>query len=131
MRTISRSKVFISLNMVIASSDHQVADSFHFSERGGGFLISFVFQEFIDQLLTRIDLIALLVELFARQQHAGLDAHQGRNKEDEFAGQFDVEVLLRVDIDQEILNEPVYGNIVDIQFIPFDKEEQEIERALE
>src|SRR5580692_2281006 len=114
----------------IASSDHQVADSFHFSERGGGFLISFVFQEFIDQFLAGIDLIALLVELFARQQHAGLDAHQGRNKKDKFAGQFDVEVFLRMDKGQKILNDPVYGDIVDIQFIPFDKEEQEIERAL-
>jgi hypothetical protein len=36
-----------------------------------------------------------------------------------------------VDKGQKILDDPVDWDIIDIQFIPFDKEEQEIEWALE
>jgi hypothetical protein len=34
-----------------------------------------------------------------------------------------------MDIDEEVLDDPVDRYIVDIQFVPFDEEEQEVERA--
>jgi len=115
----------------VAHHQRDLPNKRHFSQRGGCFLIALVFQELVDQLLAGIDLIALLVEFLAGEKHPGLDPHQGGDKEDEFAGQLDIRVLLGVNVSQKILDNAVNGNIIDIQFIPFDKEKQEIEGALE
>src|SRR6185312_807148 len=119
------------LLLQVAAAHHEMPDSFHFCKRRGRFLIPFVFQQFVYQLLPRVDLVPLRVQLLAREEHPGLDPHERRDEENEFAGELDIEVLLGVDVPKKIGDDPVYGDIVDVQLAPFDKEQQQVERAFE
>ncbi len=119
------------LFLEIATFDHQHPDGFHFDQGNRCLFIPFVLQQFLDQFLPGVDLISLFIQFLSGQEHFCLDTHECGDKKDELAGQFDIEAFLGVDIGQKILYDPGNGNIVDIQFIPLDKEQQQVEGALE
>src|SRR5690606_1896888 len=78
----------------------------------------------------RINFIALFVDLRPGQQHLRLDSHQRCCHQDKLAGDFDVQMLHMVHVSQEIFCDLGNGDVVDIQFIPFNEEEQQVKRTL-
>jgi len=69
------------------------------------------------------------IQFLAGQEHLGLDPHQGGNKQNEFAAQLNIQFLALVDIIQEVVDNIGDGNIINIQFIPLNKKEQEVKWA--
>ena len=57
--------------------------------------------------------------------------HERCRHDDEFAGDFKVEGRHQVKVFEEFLCDPGNRNVVDIQFIPLEKEQQEVEGSFE
>lgn len=110
--------------------DHLHADLFHFSHLQRSFLESFILEDFVHQFLPRIDFIALIVELLSWNQHFGFDAHQRADEQDKFAAEFDVQFFRLVNEVEKIVGDFGDGYIVNIQLIPFNEKQQQVEWSL-
>src|SRR5687767_15201058 len=66
-----------------------------------------------------------------RSSDLSFDPHQRGNKEYEFAGKLNVQRFIAVDIIQEFIDDPGDRYIIDIQFIPFNKEQKEVKGTFE
>ena len=69
------------------------------------------------ELFARIDLIALLIQLWPWQQHLGFDPHQGCCNQNKLAGHLHVQLFHLMDIVEEIVCDLGNRNIVDIELI--------------
>src|SRR5690606_28653474 len=65
------------------------------------------------------------------QQHSRLDTHERGDKQDEFTRKLNVQRFLLVNVVEEIVRDARDRNIVNIQLIPFNEEEEKVERTLE
>lgn len=104
---------------------------FEYAQVFAGFLELLVLQEALDQVLARIDLVALLVELRTRQQHLGLDPHQRGRDQDELTRQLDVELVHLADVFQKVVGDLGNRDVMDVHLVAFDEEQQEVERPVE
>lgn len=93
-------------------------------------LVAFVFQEAGNELFSRVNLIALLIEGFSGQQHFCLNATKGSGNEDKFTGQINIEPFHLVNVSKKVICYRSDWNIVYIQFIAFDKKEEKVKRPL-
>lgn len=69
----------------------------------------------------------MLVDRFAGQQHFGFDSAKGCGDQNKLARQIDVQALHLMDVVQKIICDLGYRNVVNVQFIPLNKEKQQVE----
>lgn len=102
-------------------------------EESGGVLEFFVFDELADEFPARIIVLDVFFRrlLGARQEGSGFQIHQIGRHDDELGSEVDVQELEGIDVIEVLLGDFLNGNRLDIQFVLFDKVEQEIERTLE
>jgi hypothetical protein len=93
--------------------------------------VTLVFQQPVHQFPARIYFIALLIHLFAGQQHLGFDAHQRGCHDNKFGGNIHAQFIHPVHVTQKIVRDPGNGDVINIQLIPLNEEEQQVERAFE
>ena len=96
----------------------------------GGSLESLVFLESANQFRAGIVLF-LAVSRRSRQQHSRLDLGQRRRHDQVFSGQFELHVLHELDVARVLDGDFGYGNVEDIQVLPPDQIQQQIQRAFE
>lgn len=110
------------LLLKVAAFGRKHALSFHFSHLEGDIFEAFVFEYFVDEFLAGVYFVALRIKLFSWYKHFCFDAHEGGDKEDEFAAKLYVYLLLFVDEKEKVFDNIVDGNIVNVYFVAFDKE---------
>ena len=96
---------------------------------GSGFFVFFVFKNLVNQFLPGVNLVALRIHFFTGKKHLGFDAHEGGDKQNKLAAEFNVQRFLLVNKGQEIVDDFGNRNIVNIQFVPLDKKKQEVKRT--
>ena len=96
-----------------------------------GLLVADVLDEPLDQLPTWVDGLALVVQLGARHQHPGFDLDEQRGRVDEVRRRVQVDVLQHAHCLQKLVCDPGDRDVVDVDLVPPDEEEQEVERPFE
>src|SRR5258706_15759993 len=81
-----------------------------------------------DKIFARVDLVALFIQLRARQQHFGFDPHQRCGHQDKLAGELNIEALELMEIGQKVVGDLGYRYVVNIQFVAFNEEKKEVKR---
>lgn len=112
--------------MDITPRENHRTGFFFTSEFFSCFFVRLVFEETLYQFFARIDLVALFVHLFPRDQHLSLYSHERGGDKDKFGGQIDIKAFEGLDIGQKVVGDLGDGDIIDIQFVPFDKEQEEV-----
>jgi hypothetical protein len=90
-----------------------------------------MFEQSADERFARIIVRILLRWIGARQEHARLDVNQRRRHDEELAGNVEIQLLHQVDVFQILLRDQRDRNVVDVDLVPLDQVQQQIERALE
>ena len=100
-------------------------------EIAGRFLGLAILDELLHQLPAGIvlDLLGSLGR--AGEKHSALDFHQRGRENEEFAGPFDVDSLDRVQMFEKLLGNLGDGNVADIDLMPLNQIEKQVERAVE
>jgi hypothetical protein len=93
--------------------------------------VFFVLKKVFYQFFPGVDLISLLIQLGPGEKHFRLDPHEGSGHKYELTGHLDIQVFHLMDIGKEVLRDPGDGYIVDIEFIPFNKEQKQVKGSLE
>ncbi len=84
------------------------------------------------QLIAGIALIHLvIVGIFLGEHHPRLDGHQHAGHQDKFAGHLQIQLFHQVNVLQELLGDIRDRDVVDIELIPLDEEQEQVERTFE
>ena len=97
----------------------------------GRALEALVFLQTPHQLRPRIGVLARLRRRHARQQHARFHLGERRRHEQIFAGQLQLQHLHELDVARVLTRDLGDRNVQDVEVLPPDQIEQQIERALE
>ena len=97
----------------------------------GGALEALVLLQTAHELGARIGILARLGGVHARQQHARFDLGERRRHQQVFAGQLELQHLHELDVTGVLSRDLGDRDVQNVEVLPADQIEQQIERALE
>jgi len=122
---------FAQFGLCVPARRHKRPDLFQSAELVQHTFIAFVLQQPLHQFHPGVYFIAFFVGLLARQQYFGFDPHEGGCHDDKLGGQVNIHRLGLVEIGKEIVGDFGDRDIVNIELVPLNKKEQQVERAFE
>lgn len=115
----------------IASLETHEAIVFHCPEVFCRCFKLLVIEQLAYEVLTRVNVVALIVFIITRQQQSCFDPHQRSSYQNELTRQFNIHRLHLIHVVKEIVGDAGNRDIVNVEFVPFNEKEQQIEGAFE